>query len=266
MLSSFWCIRPDSACQHYECPLDILPPSPPNIYCHHANQPTDTGMCLCSVFFVVNAANLRRWGTSARQLLVPPEGSMTPVQSLLSPSRFCRAWIPVPIRHCVSDRRERWELDLIAPSSFKCYDYEAVVISVQFREPKNSLKRCTAQFLERTERPWHVLITQVFPFFTKNCCWLYSRRVVSHCPPASKDFSLWFKSFLNIEACWWWRQPQFSYNSIFNLSITLVHVFSCYCWLKAWPQPSKCSKWEYNWHKFMKLMRHNMFKNQPVPL
>lgn len=79
-----------------------------------------------------------KMGTSARQLLVPPEGSMTPVQSLLSPSRFCRASIPVPIRHCVSDRRERWELDLIAPNSFKCYDYEPVVISVQFREPKKT--------------------------------------------------------------------------------------------------------------------------------
>lgn len=78
-----------------------------------------------------------KMGTQARQLLVPPEGYMTPVQSLLSPSRFCTIWIPVPIRHCVSDRRERWELDLISLSSFKCYNYEPVVISIQFGEPKN---------------------------------------------------------------------------------------------------------------------------------
>lgn len=155
---------------------------------------------------------------------MPPEGSMTPVQSLLSPSRFCTAWIPVPIRHCVSDRRERWELDLIAPSGFKCYDYEPVAISIQFREPKNSLKWCVVQFLERTESPWHVSITQVFPSFTKNCCWLSNRRVVSHCPLHQKISPYDGNLFIIL-------RPADNDNPSFliTLSWTLVCIFSCYC-------------------------------------
>lgn len=141
------------AYQCYKCSLAPLPPPTVDTCCSSTRisaKPT-LDKCLSGPLCCQSSRPGRIWEDSCPP--EPPKGSMTLLSRAyyhpLDPAGL-QAQFPSDTVSAIQEKGENW-----LRSSFKCYDCGHAVISRRFKEPKNLLKWSAAQFLERTQRPWH---------------------------------------------------------------------------------------------------------------